>query len=160
MIMIDKLPFKFVEYEGFRKYSHNLYSTFTIPSSVEVAADCFKLFVEERKKLKSLIKGRRLCLSIGIWSCVYGFNYMCLTTHWIDDGWKWERRILKFHQIHDCSGKTIGEEIELCLLEWGVDRILTLTLHDGSSNDLLTGKWKSTSIILENEFLHVRSYGV
>ena len=49
----------------------------------------------------------------------------------------------------------------MCLLDWGIDKILTLTVDNASSNNIavehLKGKtkmWKST--ILSNEFLHVR----
>ena len=55
----------------------------------------------------------------------------------------------------------LGKEIEKCMLEWGVDNILTLTADNASANDALlkylkdkTGKW--SSCIANNEFLHVR----
>ena len=59
------------------------------------------------------------------------------------------------------KGETIGKVVESCLLDWNIDKILSVTIDNASSNDTAikylkrrTRDWKST--ILKNEFLHVR----
>ena len=39
MIIVDKLPFKFVEHKGFRNYSGVLQHRFTIPTRTTIARD-------------------------------------------------------------------------------------------------------------------------
>ncbi|KAL0288422.1 UNVERIFIED_CONTAM: hypothetical protein Sangu_2660100 [Sesamum angustifolium] len=63
MVIIDELPFKMVEGEGFRAYSQALEPRFVVPSHITVARDCMKLYVEEKKVLKKLLKSQRVCLT-------------------------------------------------------------------------------------------------
>jgi len=44
---------------------------------------------------------------------------MCLTAHWIDEGWNLNKIILNFCQVSNHKSETIGQSIESCLLEWG-----------------------------------------
>ena len=59
---------------------------------------------------------------------------MSLTCHFIDDDWNLYKRILNFCQVENHRGETIGRKIEMCLREWGVDGIFTLTMDNASSN--------------------------
>ena len=86
---------------------------------------------------------------------------MSLTGHFIDDDWKLHKRILNFCQVEDYKGETIGRKIEMCLREWGINGICTLTVDNASSNgatikflENLTKDWEGT--VLEHEFLHMR----
>ncbi|XP_023892399.1 zinc finger BED domain-containing protein DAYSLEEPER-like [Quercus suber] len=51
MIIMDELPFKFVEYEGFRYYSNVLQPRFTVPTCTTVARDCIRIYSIERDRL-------------------------------------------------------------------------------------------------------------
>ncbi|KAL0458820.1 UNVERIFIED_CONTAM: putative AC transposase [Sesamum latifolium] len=96
MVLLDELPFKMVEGEGFRAYSQVLEPRFVVSSRITVARDCMKLYVEEKKALKKLLKSQRVCLTTDTWTSIQNLNYMCLTAHWIDDSWKLQKRILNF----------------------------------------------------------------
>ncbi|KAH0648267.1 hypothetical protein KY285_033515 [Solanum tuberosum] len=52
MVIVDELPFKFVEKEGFRNFMKVTQRHFKIPSRTTVTRDCFKLFDAEKQKLK------------------------------------------------------------------------------------------------------------
>ncbi|XP_070034462.1 zinc finger BED domain-containing protein DAYSLEEPER-like [Nicotiana tomentosiformis] len=52
MVIVDKLPFSFVEKEGFRDFMKVAQPYFRIPSCSTVTRDCFDLFNEEKQKLK------------------------------------------------------------------------------------------------------------
>lgn len=56
MIAIDELPFKFVEGDGFKKVMNEACPRFRIPSRWTVSRDCFDLYDEESKNLKSFMK--------------------------------------------------------------------------------------------------------
>ena len=84
MIIRDELPFRVIEGEGFKDYSRLLEPRFVIPSRIIVWRDCMKLFMGTKKLLKNHLKNERLCLTTDTWSSVQNHNYMCLTTHLID----------------------------------------------------------------------------
>ena len=71
------------------------------------------------------------------------------------------KRILNFCQVEDHKGDTIGRKIEMCLREWGINGIFTITVDNANSNDAtikflqnVTKDWKG--IVLEHEFFHMR----
>jgi len=48
MVIIDELPFRFVEKEGFKQFMKVAQPCFHIPSRTTVTRDCFDLFDEEK----------------------------------------------------------------------------------------------------------------
>lgn len=161
MVIIDEHPFRIVEGQGFVKYTKCLEPRFVLPSRWTVARDCSKIYREEKKKLKSVLRGRRISMTTDCWTSNQKINYMCLTAHWIDDDWVLQKKILNFRQVVSHKGLTLGKVIEKCLLEWGIDNIMCMTLDNAASNNDLVkylaskmNKWNSC--ISENEFLHVR----
>ena len=119
-----------------------------------------KLFMENKELLKNHLKNERLCLTTDTWSFVQNYNYTCLTVHWIDQDWKLQKRILNFCQVPNHKGSTIGRVIESCLLDWGIEHVLAITVDNASSNDLVIAylkdqfSWRCK--VLNNELLHVR----
>ena len=71
---------------------------------------------------------------------------MCLTAHWIDEGWNLNKRILNFYQVSNYKGEIIGQAIESCLLEWGINKILTVPIDNTSSNNLTIKYLKRVTI--------------
>jgi hypothetical protein len=58
-------------------------------------------------------------------------------------------------------GETIGQVIENCLLDWGIDKLLTVTVDNASSNSVTISYLKNVmkdwpTNILSNEHFHVR----
>ena len=60
---------------------------------------------------------------------------MVLTSHFVDRSWKLHKRIINISYIENHKGETIGREVEKCLKHWGIDKVLTLTIDNDSSND-------------------------
>ncbi|PRQ31405.1 putative ribonuclease H-like domain-containing protein [Rosa chinensis] len=87
---------------------------------------------------------------------------MVVTAHFIDGGWNLHKRILNFCVISNHQGNTIGKLLETCLLDWGIERVLTVSVDNASANKvaieyirkkMLTWKKKP---VLEGKWLHVR----
>uniref|UniRef100_A0A9I9EIR0 HAT C-terminal dimerisation domain-containing protein n=1 Tax=Cucumis melo TaxID=3656 RepID=A0A9I9EIR0_CUCME len=163
MVILDELPFKFVESEGFHQFCRALNPKFVIPSRVTVAKDCFQMYMKEKKKLKNALtrSGQRVCLTTDTWTSVQNINYMVITAHFIDDDWNLHKRILNFCQVANHKGDTIGRAIEKCLEGWGIDRLFTVTVDNASSNDVaiayLVKKFKGRNgLVLDGEFIHIR----
>ncbi|KAK6137046.1 hypothetical protein DH2020_029210 [Rehmannia glutinosa] len=132
-VIIDGMPFKVVEGEGFRAYSHSLEPRFEVPrlGTCTFFRDCMKVFHEEKKIEKSYKKAKNMLdhryLDFGDWK-LQNLNYM----------------------------KTIEE----CLIQWGIDKVFTITVDNASSNDkavnYLKRKCKWKDVILNNDYMHVR----
>ena len=87
--------FKFVEGYEFQRYSTTLQSKLRIrdiPSRQTVARDVIGIYGVEREKLRGVLKGRRVCLTMDTWTSIQNLCYMSLTCHFIDDDWKLHKR--------------------------------------------------------------------
>ncbi|KAF7822187.1 zinc finger BED domain-containing protein RICESLEEPER 2-like [Senna tora] len=164
MIIVDELPFRFVENEGFRLYSNKLQLKFVVPSRTTVARDCFDLFLMEKGKLKSILSSNSQMISIttDTWTSVQNLNYMCVTGHYIDDSWTLNKKILGFFLIADHKGETIRKALEKCLKDWGIAKICTITVDNPSSNNVAISylvrrlsDWNCITI-LNGDFMHLR----
>ncbi|XP_038722068.1 zinc finger BED domain-containing protein RICESLEEPER 3-like [Tripterygium wilfordii] len=56
MVIIDELPFRCVEGDGFRIFVQSLQPLFKVPSRMTVARDCMKIFMEEKEMLKKQLR--------------------------------------------------------------------------------------------------------
>nr|XP_021851849.1 zinc finger BED domain-containing protein RICESLEEPER 1-like [Spinacia oleracea] len=177
MVIIDEMPFRMVEHEGFRSFMKVIQPFFIIPSRWTVTRDCFQIYMEEKKKLKSYFSTctSRISLTTDTWTSCQNLNYMCLTSHFIDINWKLHKKILNFCIIPGHSGETIGKSVQKCLLEWGISRVMTITVDNASSNDvgiqylikrfeswktlvLDDTRWNSTYLMLEVVVVYQRAF--
>jgi len=161
MIILDELPFNFIENQGFKSFCKVMQPRFDVSSRLTIWRDCLKIYLVEKEKLKKALKDQRLCLTTETWTSIQNINYMCLTAHWIDEGWNLNKRILNFCQVSNHKGETICQAIESCLFKWGIDKILTVTVDNASSINLTIKYLKRVTIewatnILSNDFMHVR----
>ena len=60
MIIVDELPFSFVEKEGFKNFMRVTMSQFHITSRRTMMRDCYELYLEEKKLLKKVFKETRV----------------------------------------------------------------------------------------------------
>ena len=51
MIILDELPFRFVENQGFRRFCNVFQPNFNIPSCFTIAKDVSRIYFEEKDKL-------------------------------------------------------------------------------------------------------------
>ncbi|KAL6911839.1 hypothetical protein ACP4OV_000644 [Aristida adscensionis] len=76
MVITDEFPFKIVDGAGFKRYSKVLQPRFELPSRITSARDCMKRYVEEKPKLKKLLKNHRICLTTDTWTSNQNLSYM------------------------------------------------------------------------------------
>ena len=86
---------------------------------------------------------------------------MCLTSHFLDNEWNLNKKILNFLPISSHRGDVIGKTIEKCLHDWGIDRVFTVTVDNASSNDVVVAYLKkklnqSRTSIVQGKYLHMR----
>ncbi|CAN1186943.1 Zinc finger BED domain-containing protein RICESLEEPER 2 [Linum perenne] len=138
MIIVDELPFSFVEHRGFKRFMEVCCPEFDIPSMRAIRKDCFKLFIAERQKLKDYLRtacAGRVSITTDTWTSVQNLNYMCITAHFIGHEWKLHKKVISFSRITSHKGSDIGAGIARCLDEWGLKRLFTVTFDNASAND-------------------------
>uniref|UniRef100_A0A803N8F3 Uncharacterized protein n=1 Tax=Chenopodium quinoa TaxID=63459 RepID=A0A803N8F3_CHEQI len=163
MVIVDELPFKFVEGVGFKQFCNVMEPRFHVPSRITVAKDCYETFLTQKRKLKLVLKkcNSRVSLTTDTWTSIQQINYMCLTVHFVDNDWNLQKRILNFCPISSHKGEEIRKEIEKCLLDWELEKVFCITVDNASSNDTAIGYmrrkingWKAG--VLKGQFLHMR----
>ena len=83
-----------------------------------------------------------------------------ITTHFIDNDWCLNMRIISFSAIEDHIGKSIGKTIMACLQDWGIER----TVDNATTNDIVVGyvtmqllAWRNDdALVLAGQYIHVR----
>ena len=82
MIIVDELPFRFVEHDRFIEFMASVEPRFKVLSRVTVARDCLKLYIREKDSLrKDLMDGQRVCLTTDTWTSIQNINYLYLIAH-------------------------------------------------------------------------------
>ncbi|KAK9057997.1 hypothetical protein SSX86_022837 [Deinandra increscens subsp. villosa] len=160
MVIECELSFSFIERNGFRKFIQTLCPSVKIPSRFTVARDIVDYYLEEKKKLKFVfIKSKpRVSFTTDTWTSNQRINYMCLTAHFIDYEWNFHKKIISFKPILSHKGDAIATVIEECLIEWGIENVMSFTLDNASSNDVAVRELGSRlpGLLRNGRYLHVR----
>ncbi|KAF6137311.1 hypothetical protein GIB67_036348 [Kingdonia uniflora] len=142
MIIIDELPFSHIEKEGFKSFYGEMQPKFHVISRTTVTKDVIGIFNEEKKKLKEHMKE----LS--------------------ERDWKLQKKIINFRVLlHPHKGEAIANAVENCLLEWGIEKVMTITLDNAKNNDTCAAELKKRLnkcngllLLLGGEFFHIRCF--
>ena len=144
MIIVDELPFNFVEGKGFRYYSTVSEQLFHIPCRATVTKDVYQMFLDKKKEVHDILKINigRICLTTDGWTFTQKISYMSLTAHFIDNEWKLRKKVLNISLLASHRGVEIGKAIETHLLEWGIDNVLKISVDNANSNDVAIDYFK------------------
>ncbi|CAI0402398.1 unnamed protein product [Linum tenue] len=138
MIILDELPFRHVEKEGFKKFMERACPMFKIPCRKTIREDAFRLFLAQKDQLKDYFKtkcGGKVSITTDSWTSCQNLNYMCITAHFVGKDWKLYKKVISFCKLTSHKGIDIGNAIVYCLEEWGVKSVYTVTVDNASSND-------------------------
>lgn len=97
-----------------------------------------KHYLIEKFKLKTLLGTlqSRVALSLVTCSSVQNSRYLCINAHFVDNDWKLHKRMLDFVSLPSHNGGRIGNLVEKCIQECGLEeRISTVRVDGASSND-------------------------
>ncbi|XP_017979603.1 PREDICTED: zinc finger BED domain-containing protein RICESLEEPER 2 isoform X1 [Theobroma cacao] len=86
---------------------------------------------------------------------------MSLTAHFIDNDWKLNKKMLNFFRVSSCRGDANGKAILMCLRDWGIDKVFTITVDNASTNDdaisFLKNRFNLFGMgILRGKYLHLK----
>ncbi|KAL5808284.1 hypothetical protein ACOSQ3_028975 [Xanthoceras sorbifolium] len=155
MLIVDEFPFRFVEKPGFQEFCRAGMPLFDISSRRTIVRDIMQLYIDEKTSLIKMFRKSK--------TSIQNINYMVVTAHYIDDYWQLQKRILSFSQIADHREETIGKCIEKVFIDWGIDKVFTITMDNASSNNttilyikIKLNSWKADGVILDGKYLHLR----
>jgi hypothetical protein len=128
-----------------------------------VRADCMMLYEEEKLQLQDKITKLKshVSLTADLWSSNQNLGYLGVTTHYIDEEFELQKKIIAFKQIsYPHNSFAVQDGITACLMEWDlVDRVFSVTLDNASVNnrairDLCAAL--GPQMFFKGEHLHVR----
>ncbi|KAL5829816.1 hypothetical protein ACOSQ3_019284 [Xanthoceras sorbifolium] len=149
MIIIDELPFRFMENRGFGRFCSLLCPTFEVSSRKTIVRDLYKLYIDEKAILKKRLRESkvRVSLTTDTWTSIQNINYMVMIAHFIGD-----------HR-----GDSIRRSIENILLEWCIERVFIIIVGNATANTTIVqylirklNSWHVDRTVLGGRFLHVR----
>lgn len=165
MIIMDELPFSFVENEGFRQFCETVIPWFTIPSRRTITREVVGMYNAEKTALRTTLSLNKQAISFttDIWTAITTLSYMVITAHFIDMDWQLHRRIISFSPIPDHKGETIANQFKRSLDDWGIEKVFSITLDNASSNDKAISILKdrllqknNDALMMNGEFMHIR----
>ncbi|KAG6397244.1 hypothetical protein SASPL_143410 [Salvia splendens] len=164
MILLDELPFLFVEREGFQYFMRLVCPQFQIPSRQTIRSDCVQLFLEEKQSLVKFFQRRgmgRVSITTDCWTSLNNNSFICVTAHYIGKDWILHKKIINFSKIDSHKGDDIGAAIVKSLTDWGLNNLFSCTLDNASQNDtaidvVQTHMEQNNINILGGKYFHVR----
>ncbi|KAL5787328.1 hypothetical protein ACOSP7_004277 [Xanthoceras sorbifolium] len=126
-------------------------------------SEIFKLYNIERDKTLKLLENieSKVAITTDMWTSSTKVGYMVVTMHFIDKSWVLHSRIMRFiHVLSPHDGKSLGDQLMKCLLDWNVDRKLSvITVDNCSTNDSMIDKIKnkfSDALLLGGKLFHLQ----
>jgi hypothetical protein len=163
MAIEDELPFMFGEKSGFKNFVKVVAPRWTPPSRRTCTRDIVKTYFEEKAKLKLFFKSNceRFCLTTDCWTSQQQDNYMTVTAHFIDKDWQLHKKVISFFKVKGHKGDDIGKNLQRCLAEWDLEKVMCVTVDNASSNDSGVSYLRSImniakTSIAKGKFLHMR----
>lgn len=164
MICVHELPLYFIERDLFTEIMECLDPNFLKWSQATVKEDLIRVYQLEKEKLKKDLEYvDRLSLTSHLWTTTQRMVYVCLTGHYVDPSWNFQRVVLNFFEVEPPNTEgVITAKIAECLQEWGFqNKICTLTLDNATSNSAGIRKLKEvvenggSKLLLGGSFFHV-----
>ena len=87
MIIMDELPFKFVENVGFKLMMSVCCPSLNMPSRTTIVRDVYHLYVDEKLKLKEYLvhSCQKVSVTTDTWTSLQRINYMVITAYFVDN---------------------------------------------------------------------------
>jgi hypothetical protein len=163
MVIEDEQPFCLGEKPGLRKFLAKACPRFQLPSRRTLTRDVVRVYYEEKVKLKKFFKDscQRVCLTTDCWTSQVQDGYMTVTATFIDQNWNLHKKVISFFMVKGHKGEDIGKNLMRCLEDWGLHRVMAVTVDNASANDsgvdyLRKHRLLQKSNIAKGKFMHFR----
>ena len=126
MIIDHDVAFSFVEYKRFRELILYLFPEAKLPFRRVATLNVNKLYDNDKLKLKHVLSKlpSRINLIADVWTSCTSKDYIASTTHYVDQNWKLQNKILNFfHFPTPHFGREMTKIIYSFLKDWGSKQI-------------------------------------
>lgn len=165
MLIEDELSFAFGGKSGFRKFMSIACPRFSIPSRRTCTRDTIGAYFEEKAKLKLFLKEncKRVSLTTDCWTSQQQESFMTVTAHFICKEWKLHKKIISFSKVKGHKGDDIGKQLQKLLIDWGLEKVMSITVDNATSNDggivyMKKELNKAKTSIAEGKYIHMRCF--
>ncbi|KAK9983091.1 hypothetical protein SO802_032616 [Lithocarpus litseifolius] len=140
MIILYEYPLSIIDHIGFRRYSTSFQSFFKMVCRNTIKKDIMSIYDHEMEKsMYEIEKNRsRIAITTDMWTLQNKMRgFMVVTTHFIDDFWRLQSRVMRFIYVPSPHTKEVFSDVLLqTLLEWNIDRkSSTMTVDNYSTNE-------------------------
>ncbi|KAL4282961.1 hypothetical protein GQ457_16G008350 [Hibiscus cannabinus] len=165
MIAFHEYPLTMVEHYWFRRVMKIACPMFKEYTRNTAKNDNFKVYENEKKKMINTLQNNdsKIAITTDMWTSAHQKKgFMTITTHFIDDSWILQSRIIRFtYVLCPHAAELICDVLSESLMDWNIDNnIFALALDNCSTNDkmmkLICGKLTLNSLWLDGNLLHVR----
>jgi hypothetical protein len=140
LIVVHSLPFSLVEYPKFRSFVSSLNPWFKHVSKTTIKSNCVDTYEYGKEKLQIVLNGvsSRVSLTADPWTSKQTLGYLCLTCHFITDGWVIHKKVIKFALVETAhDGINIFKAMLKTLNEWNLEhRVFSITLDNASESPM------------------------
>lgn len=86
---------------------------------------------------------------------------MIVTAHFIDNDWNLHKKIIAVFKVKSHKGEEIGKHLQKVLLDWELDKVMTVTVDNASANDVAVSYLRKqmnnlNTSIAQGKYLHMR----
>ncbi|KAE8658624.1 hypothetical protein F3Y22_tig00116971pilonHSYRG00993 [Hibiscus syriacus] len=165
MIIMHEYPLSIVDHSHFRKYCSSLQPMFEMPTRNTIKRDILDLYEKEKRNMLSKLEANegKIAITTDMWTSDHqNKGYMDVTTHYIDNSWSLQKRVIRFEYVPaPHTTDVIASSLMKCFLDWNIDRKLTsITIDNCSVNDgvikLLVDRMRGNTLLLNGAFFHMR----
>lgn len=156
MIILHGYPLAIVEDVGFKVFVKNLQPLFETLNFDRVEADCMEIYTKEKQKVNEVLDKLpgKISLSADKWVSIHNAEYLCLTANYIDEYWRFNKKILNFITVDPSFTEDMYSDVIMtCLMDWDIDRkLFSMTFDNCSTNNNIIGKIRAR--LAQNRFLY------
>ena len=136
-ICATDVSLRIIEDPGFLDLVHTLNPFVKLGTVKMLKAECLKIFKEERVKIKQVLADLdgQISLSVDVLKTPACYEYLCVTAHFIDDGWEVKKWVLSLCHVWE-EEDDVSKVLLKCLSDWNIEnKISTITMKNGSDSE-------------------------
>ncbi|XP_057519919.1 zinc finger BED domain-containing protein RICESLEEPER 2-like isoform X1 [Amaranthus tricolor] len=161
-------PFSFVEESGFRSMMAKACPQFKPFNRAIVRRELFSMYLKNRDNIKDMLAKApgRICLTVGnLKARDTKDDYICVTTQFIDECWKLQRRVLCFKALAPpYDGTFIADELACLSSQYNIEsKTFTITVDEASYDEstvssIKRGLLTKNTTLSDGPFFQIKCY--
>ncbi|KAJ1694106.1 hypothetical protein LUZ63_010804 [Rhynchospora breviuscula] len=164
LLFVDgELPFSATESRFWEPAMWSLRPKYKSVGRQTMRENCLAVFKTGCDAILAEFKGldSHVSFTSNIWTSSGSLGYLCVTAHWIDKEFRFQKRIIALKQIpYPHTGQAVAHLIEKIWNDWKFDdKIFAITLNNSSVNDNVVGLLKKklgNKMLFSGSHMHMR----